>query len=204
MEKVSSGDSQTHAVKGSSSAPAIETVTPWPNSSPNYNTPIHHGDDDLEALPSYDKNPPKYRQWEFFIVIGSLFLGTFLLALDTTIIGTAIPSITTSFHTLDDIAWYGSGYLLTLTALQPSFGKLYKLLNIKAIYLTCVAIFEGRYEIPKSCTTAVKKLNCVSWVYTLCISPIVIRLHSRSCNRSLWCSRASPRRSGNNHPFGST
>ena len=77
-----------------------------------------------------------------FIVIGSLYLGTFLVALDTTIIGTAIPAITTDFHALDAIVWYGSGYLLTLTALQPTFGKLYKVINTKLLYLCCIAIFE--------------------------------------------------------------
>ncbi|KAF2120122.1 major facilitator superfamily-domain-containing protein [Lophiotrema nucula] len=78
-----------------------------------------------------------------FIVIGSLYLGTFLVALDTTIIGTAIPAITTEFQALDEIAWYGSGYLLTLTALQPALGKLYKVLNTKLLYLVSIAIFEA-------------------------------------------------------------
>lgn len=88
---------------------------------------------------------PPSSKCAFPIIIGSLFLGTFLLALDTTIIGTAIPSITSDFQTLDDIAWYGSGYLLTLTALQPTFGKLYTLLNIKHVYLACILVFEGDY-----------------------------------------------------------
>ena len=77
------------------------------------------------------------------IITLSLALGTFLIALDTLIIGTAVPSITTAFHSLEDIAWYGSSYLLTITALQPSFGKLYKFFGIKSIYLGCIATFEG-------------------------------------------------------------
>lgn len=79
----------------------------------------------------------------FFIIIGSLFFGTFLVALDATIIGTAMPAITTDYRTLDDIGWYGSGYLLTLTALQPTFGRLFAMWNTKAIYLLCVLVFEG-------------------------------------------------------------
>lgn len=38
--------------------------------------------------------------------------------------------------------WYGSAYLLTTTALQPTYGKLYRLFNVKWIYLTAVFIFE--------------------------------------------------------------
>ncbi|KAF2678928.1 MFS general substrate transporter, partial [Lentithecium fluviatile CBS 122367] len=76
------------------------------------------------------------------ITISSLYLGTFLVALDTTILGTAIPAITTAFHALDEIAWYSSSYLLTLTALQPTFGKLYKLVDTKLLYLASIGVFE--------------------------------------------------------------
>ena len=77
------------------------------------------------------------------LVILSLTFGTFLIALDTTIIGIAIPTITSRFHSLDDISWYGSAYLITLTALQPSFGRVYSLYSAKTTYLACVAVFEG-------------------------------------------------------------
>jgi MFS family permease len=88
---------------------------------------------------------------KFFIIIGSLYLGTFLVALDTTIIGTAIPAITNDFHSVNDIAWYGSAYLLTLTALQPTFGKLYNIFDTKKLYLASIILFEGeRFMIPSS------------------------------------------------------
>jgi len=78
-------------------------------------------------------NELSYRTWKrmrrpmtiskcLFIVIGSLYLGNFLVAIDTIIIGIAILAITTDFHALDSTVWYGSGYLLTLTALQPTCG----------------------------------------------------------------------------------
>ncbi|KAF2682030.1 MFS general substrate transporter [Lentithecium fluviatile CBS 122367] len=51
-------------------------------------------------------------------------------------------AITSSFHTLEDLPWYGSGYLLTVTAMQPSFGKLYRLLSIKGVYVSCIVVFE--------------------------------------------------------------
>ena len=60
------------------------------------------------------------------LVIASLYLGTLLIAIDTTIITVAVPKISTVFKALDDIGWYGSGYLLTVTACQPSFGKVFK------------------------------------------------------------------------------
>lgn len=83
------------------------------------------------------------RSWRLAIVIGSLCLGTFLLALDMNIIGVAIPRITSDFNSLGDIAWYGSMYLLTVTAFQPLFGNLYKYFSTKAVYMSSILLFEG-------------------------------------------------------------
>lgn len=76
------------------------------------------------------------------IIIAALCLGTLLDAIDITIIGVAIPSISTSFNTLDDVGWYGSSYLLCQTALQPIFGVTYKFFDPKRIYLSSVLLFE--------------------------------------------------------------
>ena len=80
----------------------------------------------------------------FVVILLSLFLGTFLVAIDTTIVSVAIPKISTQFHALDDVGWYGSAYLITITALQPAGGTLYKLFNAKPIYLSAIVVFEGR------------------------------------------------------------
>ena len=71
-----------------------------------------------------------------------LCMATFVVALDNTIIATAIPKITTVFDSLNDVGWYGSSYLLTTTSLQPSFGKVYTYFNIKWTYLSALLIFE--------------------------------------------------------------
>ncbi|KAL3420899.1 major facilitator superfamily transporter [Phlyctema vagabunda] len=71
-----------------------------------------------------------------------LCMGTFVVALDNTIIATAIPRITTVFNSLEDVGWYGSSYLLTTTALQPSFGRIYTYFNVKYIYLFALVLFE--------------------------------------------------------------
>lgn len=77
------------------------------------------------------------------IILLSLFLGTFLVAIDTTIVSVAIPKISSQFHTLNDVGWYGSAYLITTTAFQPAGGTMYKLFNAKWVYLTAIVTFEG-------------------------------------------------------------
>ncbi|EPS44955.1 hypothetical protein H072_993 [Dactylellina haptotyla CBS 200.50] len=71
-----------------------------------------------------------------------LCLSTFVIALDNSIIATAIPRITTEFNSIGDVGWYGSSYLLTQTSLQPSFGKIYTYFSVKWTFLLALFIFE--------------------------------------------------------------
>ncbi|CAG8949328.1 hypothetical protein HYFRA_00004954 [Hymenoscyphus fraxineus] len=65
------------------------------------------------------------------------------VALDNSILATAIPKITTVFpNSLKDVGWYGSSYLLTTTALQPSFGRIYTYFNVRNTYLFGLLLFE--------------------------------------------------------------
>ncbi|KAJ5158517.1 Major facilitator superfamily domain general substrate transporter [Penicillium coprophilum] len=72
----------------------------------------------------------------------ALCLGVFLVALDNSIIATAIPKITSQFQSLDDVGWYGSAYLLTTASLQLLFGKFYTFFNVKWTYLAAIGVFE--------------------------------------------------------------
>lgn len=81
--------------------------------------------------------------WEFALVITSLVCGVLLVAIDNTIIAVAVPKISTDFKALDDVGWYGSAYLLTETALQPTLGNFYKYFGVKMLYLISMIIFEG-------------------------------------------------------------
>ncbi|TLD14706.1 hypothetical protein PspLS_11089 [Pyricularia sp. CBS 133598] len=76
------------------------------------------------------------------LVITALCMSVFLMALDSAIIAVAIPKITDEFNSLGDVGWYGSAYLLTVSALQLTFGKLYTFYSIKWIYFTAIGLFE--------------------------------------------------------------
>ncbi|XXH05441.1 hypothetical protein Hte_011868 [Hypoxylon texense] len=76
------------------------------------------------------------------MVLVSVFLSMFLVALDRTIISTAIPQITDDFNALADVGWYGSAYLLTFASFQLLFGKIYTFFSIKLVLLASILIFE--------------------------------------------------------------
>ncbi|KAK5709700.1 hypothetical protein LTS12_028058, partial [Elasticomyces elasticus] len=61
---------------------------------------------------------------------------------DQNIISTAIPRITDEFHSLDDIGWYGTAYLLTTCSFQLLMGKVYKFYPAKPVFLTGSLLFE--------------------------------------------------------------
>lgn len=75
------------------------------------------------------------------ITIG-LVLSIFTSALDSTIISTAIPAITTEFGTISDIAWYGTSLVITHTAFQSCWGKAYKYFSLKTVFLLSLLVFE--------------------------------------------------------------
>lgn len=61
---------------------------------------------------------------------------------DNSIVSTAIPKITDTFHALDDIGWYGAAYLLTLCAFPLFYGKLYGFYPLRWTFLSAIALFE--------------------------------------------------------------
>ncbi|KAM3541279.1 hypothetical protein ARSEF1564_005778 [Beauveria bassiana] len=76
-----------------------------------------------------------------FIVV-ALVLAIFLLALDMTIVATAIPKITEEFQGLDKVGWYGAAFFMTVGAFQSTWGKIYKYFPLKASFLIAILIFE--------------------------------------------------------------
>lgn len=90
--------------------------------------------------------------WRLYIVIACLFWGSFVMALDTNIINVALPVITTEFHDLEGYAWYGSVYLLTLTAFQPVYGSLFKYFQTDIVYRSAIFSFEGTYALKSRCS----------------------------------------------------
>ncbi|KAL2816420.1 major facilitator superfamily domain-containing protein [Aspergillus cavernicola] len=89
---------------------------------------------------------PTDQEWisgaPLLMVFSGVTLVVFLVLLDTSIVATAVPRITNQFHSLEDVAWYGSAYTLASCALQPLTGKFYTHFTTKIMFLAFFAIFE--------------------------------------------------------------
>jgi len=62
--------------------------------------------------------------WHLTITLGSIYVGVFLGALDSTIIATLSAPISTSFNSLSLLSWLASAYLIANAACQPLSGRL--------------------------------------------------------------------------------
>ncbi|KAL9093239.1 MAG: hypothetical protein Q9159_000416 [Coniocarpon cinnabarinum] len=71
-----------------------------------------------------------------------IYAAIFLVALDRTIIGVAIPTLSNQFDSFDDIGWYGSAFFMTTCCFQLLMGKIYTFYNVKWVYMACISIFE--------------------------------------------------------------
>ncbi|KAL8720385.1 MAG: hypothetical protein Q9225_002737 [Loekoesia sp. 1 TL-2023] len=97
---------------------------------------------EAEVLDKLSDEPEYPSGAKLAIITLALCLSVLLMALDNTIIATAIPRITDHFSSLNDVGWYGSAYLLTTCAFQLLFGKFYTFFSIKWVYLVAIGIFE--------------------------------------------------------------
>ncbi|RGP64257.1 major facilitator superfamily transporter [Fusarium sporotrichioides] len=83
---------------------------------------------------------PKGFQLTFIAI--ALALALFLIALDMTIIATAIPKITDEFQGLDKVGWYSSAFFVTIGSFQSCWGKVYKYFPLKISFLAAIFLFE--------------------------------------------------------------
>ncbi len=75
------------------------------------------------------------------IIMLSVMASLFLVALDQTIISTALGKIVEEFNAFSSLSWIVTAYLLTTTVTVPIAGKLSDLFGRKIVLLTGVAIF---------------------------------------------------------------
>lgn len=70
--------------------------------------PLGPADNDESHGSAEETLPPKYPPpAKLAVILISLYIAIFLVALDRTIIGPAIPEITNKFNSIADIGWYG-------------------------------------------------------------------------------------------------
>ncbi|KAJ2822459.1 hypothetical protein GGI24_003939, partial [Coemansia furcata] len=71
----------------------------------------------------------------------SLSFSILLVGLDTSIVTTVIPKISHEFNALSSAAWIATAYMVTLTALQPLFGRLSDIFGRAPSLISSIVLF---------------------------------------------------------------
>ena len=74
-------------------------------------------------------------------ILISVISGMFLAALDQSIVGVALPQITSDLGGLDKLSWVVTAYLLTSTAATPLWGKISDLRGRRPIFQAAIVVF---------------------------------------------------------------
>jgi MFS family permease len=77
-----------------------------------------------------------------YLLCISLYLPTFCLAMDKTMLAPALGYITKEFGTVKDVGWYTSAGLLGTAVVQPLCGAVYKFFDSKWVYAVSLILFE--------------------------------------------------------------
>jgi EmrB/QacA subfamily drug resistance transporter len=78
---------------------------------------------------------------QILVVMGGLMTGMFLAALDQSIVGTALPRITSELGGLDKLSWVVTAYMLTATASTPLWGKISDLYGRRLLFQIAIVTF---------------------------------------------------------------
>ncbi len=78
---------------------------------------------------------------QILVVMGGLMTGMFLAALDQSIVGTALPRITSDLGGLDKLSWVVTAYMLSATASTPLWGKISDLYGRRLLFQIAIVTF---------------------------------------------------------------
>ncbi|OSS49741.1 hypothetical protein B5807_05918 [Epicoccum nigrum] len=99
------------------------------------------GDKEDVVLAAQEEERPQRSKAQIALIMFSLAMGVLLVALDITIVTTALPTISEEFQSASGYTWIGSAYLLANSAATPVWGKVSDIFGRKPMLLLCNAIF---------------------------------------------------------------
>jgi EmrB/QacA subfamily drug resistance transporter len=89
------------------------------------------------------RNPFSWMTRDQVVGIVVVMTGMFVAALDTTVVGTALPTAIGDLGGIERYSWVFAAYLLVATATTPVFGRLSDVVGRKRVYFVALVVFVG-------------------------------------------------------------
>ncbi|KAJ1308610.1 hypothetical protein OPQ81_004308 [Rhizoctonia solani] len=125
----------------SSSNNLTDTLSPTPFKADNYDEK-RESIAPTEAATVVEDEDRYLTGMRLFAVFTGMLMSILLIALDQTIVATALPIIASKFDAFDQVTWIASGYFLTQAGLMLTYGQLLSVAPTKWVYLSAVVLFE--------------------------------------------------------------
>ncbi|CCA69357.1 related to aflatoxin efflux pump AFLT [Serendipita indica DSM 11827] len=123
------------SIRESSKTASVKDIEKGANGADNGGTMT----DVLEAT----TKPDKFLHGKKLIAVHSgLMTAVFLVALDQSIVATAMPKLASQFNALKEVSWVVSSYFLTQAGLLLFFGRVLRIVPSKWVFLYSIPVFE--------------------------------------------------------------
>ncbi|ORY70428.1 putative MFS drug efflux transporter [Pseudomassariella vexata] len=104
-------------------------------------TPLPYDSEKLEQ-PKAEALPREITGWKWMVATVVILSSIFLYALDATIVADIQPAIVKEFDSLQNLLWLSVGFLMSATATNMDWGRIYSQFKSKWLYIFNVVIFE--------------------------------------------------------------
>ncbi|KAL9636204.1 MAG: hypothetical protein Q9164_002966 [Protoblastenia rupestris] len=98
--------------------------------------------DDAQNAAEAEVPPRDINGWKWYLTVVAILLSTFLYALDATVVADLQPVIVQELGGIQKLSWLSVAFLLSATATNLVWGRIYGHFNAKWFYIFHVAIFE--------------------------------------------------------------
>ncbi|SCU94559.1 LADA_0G09318g1_1 [Lachancea dasiensis] len=113
-------------------------------------------DDGTDAEDMSVMSPRKAR-----VMVATLFVGSFLAALDMTVVTTLLPSIASDLEASSQMSWIATSYLLSCSSFQPMYGKLSNVLGRRELLVASNLFFAV------GCFLCGSRFSCNIWTLSI-------------------------------------
>ncbi|OJJ45038.1 hypothetical protein ASPZODRAFT_134468 [Penicilliopsis zonata CBS 506.65] len=124
-----------------STTPTIEEVAPAPPDGQSVSASKNEQEQGEQEEQEDQGYTPSGKTWRFWAVFPALCITTFLAALDTSILSTALPTIALDIHAAGAYMWITNAYILSSTVVLPLFGQMANIFGRRWIIISAVVIF---------------------------------------------------------------